>query len=158
MTDEPAIHQRGPAQVALVSTDAAGDKRRCPFCREEIYADALKCRFCSSALVPIAENFRTVGPKFDSYVIYPDPNHSTMLGHGWAGLLLSVLALGTMGTFVGDGKTSAAVTLAVVAGLVLFPWMLRLLQKPEANKILPALALIVTTLVMFAALGIAVKH
>jgi len=50
-----------------------GDRRRCPFCFEEIHAEAVKCRHCKSALSP--------GPR----AVPPRGNHGP-----WPHMLLGV--------------------------------------------------------------------
>ena len=38
------------------SDSGQGEMRRCPFCYELIHADALKCRYCRSALDPTQDS------------------------------------------------------------------------------------------------------
>ena len=143
---------------------ALSDYIKCPFCKEQIYSDALKCKHCGSVLAPISDNFPSAAnnsgfgnnvqivtntqpaessSKPTDYYITPPPNSNSMLGHGWSVLVVSVLFASWVGGSAGDDALGAA----ILGTIIVAPWSIWLLSKPSSNKVLPAIALILTTLI-----------
>lgn len=129
--------------------------KKCPFCKEQIFEDAIKCKHCSSVLVPIADNFNNgqsgginqsvqilYPAEKSSYTVQPVPQNNKMLGHGWIGLIIAFLFLSLASDQTGD----EAVGVAIVGAIIVIPWMIWLITRPSANKALPAIALVLTTL------------
>jgi hypothetical protein len=54
--EPPAAAQPEPAQPPSSETPAAAASRKCPFCAEEIKAEAIKCRFCGSQVEPLGSD------------------------------------------------------------------------------------------------------
>ena len=171
MSDEklPVPHGGESEEVGAVvntaaSADAAGTYRKCPFCKEQIFDDALKCRYCGSVLAPISDNFPSAvssagfgnnvqivtntqqaetNRKPSDYIVAPPHNSNSMLGHGWSVLVLSIIFASVVGGSVGDDAVGAAILGAVIVA----PWAIWILSKTSANKVLPAIALVIVTLV-----------
>lgn len=145
------------------SAEAEDALRKCPFCREQIYADALKCKHCGSILVPISENspssaFGNHGNSVQivtktqessasktnpGYSIHPPPNTNSMLGHGWSVLVVAFI----FSAMAGGTAPSEAVGVVGLGAIIVAPWAVWLLSKPNANKVLPSIALILMAVV-----------
>jgi len=77
-----------------------------------------------------------------------------MLGHGWGVLAVSIIFSAFVGDSIGDdavGVGDDAVGMAILGALIVIPWSIWLLSKASANKILPAISLILITLTFIAA-------
>lgn len=138
---------------------------KCPFCKEQIQSDAIKCKHCGSVLAPIYDNFPHIGRnqgfgsgdrivsdaqeprKPSNYVIAPPENSNAMLGHGWGALVVSFLFLASSG----GGTAEENIGVALIGAVIVVPWSVWLLSKSSANKVLPAIALIITTLAFIGA-------
>ena len=135
--------------------------RKCPFCKEQIIEDAIKCKHCGSVLVPIGDNFQSANanssggginqsvqivspppPQKSDYIIQPAANSNSMLGHGWAGVIIAFICLAIIGNSLGED----AIGSAILGAVIIIPWMIWLITKSSANKVLPAIALILITL------------
>jgi len=145
------------------------DFSKCPFCKEQIFSDALKCKHCGSVLAPISDNFKnsngaagsgnnvqivTNGTpteptrKSADYIVAVPPNSNSMLGHGWSVLVLSII----FATLVGGSSGDESFGMAVLGAVFVAPWSIWLLSKTSANKVLPAIALIMVTLIFIGAM------
>jgi multisubunit Na+/H+ antiporter MnhF subunit len=160
---ESKAEDSGTADRNAVPSQSASDYRKCPFCKERIYHDAIKCKHCGSVLAPIADNFPNItgaagfgnnvqivtnaqpieAPRKPSdYIVAPPPNSNSMLGHGWSVLVVSIVFAAVVGGSVGDEAVGAA----TLGAAIVAPWAIWLLSKASANKVLPAIALIIATL------------
>lgn len=156
MSDEVNPVENGLAAGA----DVKNGMRKCQFCKEQIIEDAIKCKHCGSVLVPIGDNFHSANvnasggginqsvqivspptPQKSDYVIHPTANYNSMLGHGWAGLVIAFILLSIIGSY-GDED---AIGIAVLGAAIVIPWMIWLINKPYANKVLPAITIIMVT-------------
>ena len=81
--------------------------------------------------------------KPSDYIVAPPHNSNSMLGHGWSVLVLSIIFSAVVGGSIGDEAVGAAILGAVIVA----PWAIWILSKASANKVLPAIALIIVTLV-----------
>lgn len=82
-----------------MTDDLKNQSRVCPFCHEEIKAQAIKCRYCQSALVPLDQkpspqtiiHNTTQEKSSGSYMVNPqEDSHSKRTGHGITAIILSV--------------------------------------------------------------------
>jgi len=140
----------------------------CPFCKEPIQIGAIKCKHCSSTLVPIAENIgnpagysgspnqsvqivtntqKTDESKESNKFITPQ-YYNTYLGHGWGILILSVVLITFMASLWEEKEQDAAIGLAVVGSVIIYTWFIGIMVKPSANKILPVIGAIIFTLAL----------
>lgn len=148
--NEP-YHKVTARESAVENSD--GDIKKCPFCKEWIYSDAIKCKHCGSVLVPISQPVEPQRKSAD-YIVTPSPNSNSMLGHGWGVLAVSIIFSAFVGDSIGDdavGVGDDAVGMAILGALIVIPWSIWLLSKASANKILPAISLILITLTFIAA-------
>lgn len=153
----------GAARSRAAPSAVVDDLRKCPFCKEKIFSDAIKCKHCGSVLAPISDNFPSVSSnggfgnnvqivthsqpteverKPSDYIVTPPPNSNSMLGHGWSVLAVSIVFAALVGGSVGD----EAIGTAILGAIIVAPWSIWLLSKPSSNKVLPAIALIIATL------------
>ena len=163
-SSENKMEDSGPEERTTEPEQAIDEFRKCPFCKEKIYNDALKCKHWGSVLAPITDNFPSTASgvgagnnvqivtntppseaprKPSDYVVVPPPNSDAMLGHGWGVLVVSFVLSAIVGGSTGD----EAVGTAILGALIVAPWSIWLLSKASANKVLPAISLIIATLV-----------
>lgn len=157
-------------ETLIISKSENSNLRKCPFCRELIQNDALKCKYCSSVLVPIGDNFANIARtnalsnnvqivtntqnsellarRHPEHTITPPDDANAMLGHGWGVLVLSFIFFSLAANSFGDEALGAS----VLGAIIVAPWSVWILSKTYSNKILPATALIVTTLGFLGAL------
>lgn len=160
----------GGADQKSASPSAHNEFRKCPFCKEQIFSDALKCKHCGSVLAPIADNFPSASGsqgfgnnvqivtntqpsdaqrRPSDYIVTPPPNSNSMLGHGWSVLAVAIVFAALVGGSTGDEAEGTA----ILGTLIVAPWSIWLLSKASANKVLPAIALIFATLLFVGAVS-----
>ncbi len=152
-----------PTNSGIPSSNLVPGTKKCPFCKEVIMEDALKCKHCGSILVPLnqfAPAAVTPVPAAGNTVqivtntVEQKPSFSeevkTKYGHGWAGLIVSVILLFTV---FGQGETTPdwAKAVADLGAIIIGPWMIWILSRPHTNKVLPVLALLITAFVVVGA-------
>jgi hypothetical protein len=156
LTDKlPAVSEESGAIQEVEAT------RKCPFCREVIFSDAIKCKHCGSALAPISENFSGLGQgqfggntvqivtntpekKTSQQVVHPPLYHNPMLGHGCSGLIISVLVSISVASLSEDREAASGI--AIIGSFAVVPWMVWVITRPSANKALPAIAIVLSVL------------
>ncbi len=155
-----------PSTDSVSTLESSADLRNCPFCREQVHTDAIKCRHCQSFLVPMGDNIggghsatpsinvvttttqpiMTCGPgqEFRIRTVAPTataPN--TSLGHAWGVFSLALVLFLVAGAMLGEnGEGSISGGYAVFCALAIGPWAIWLLNQENANRVLPVLALV----------------
>ncbi len=162
-TDMASVPPSADSVGARSSTAAS---RSCPFCREAVHADAIKCRHCQSFLVPMAENCsgdRSATPSINVVTTTTQPimassfgqeprirtvaplatAPNTSLGHAWGVFSLALVLFLVTGVMLGEnGEGSVSGGYAVFCALAIGPWAIWLLNQENANRVLPVLALV----------------
>lgn len=163
--NNPASTENPETPTKASNKDA--QSTQCPFCKETILKDAIKCKHCGSVLTPISENFLAPNSGVEGlgnrthivpnaqqngysaqakpdHIIRPYPYTDTMLGHGWGVLIVAFI----FSVFAANSfDPEEALGIAFIGAIIVVPWSIWLLCKPHANKILPVIALIYNTLI-----------
>lgn len=147
-----------PLNESVGSSNPASGTKRCPFCREFIIEDALKCKHCGSVLVPLNQLnppnqgggntvqivTNTVESKSTSTEV------KTKSGQGWAGLIVTII---TLLVVFGQGNVTPdwAQGLAILSALIVVPWMIWVLAQPNRDNVLPIITLLIMAFVVIGA-------
>lgn len=142
----------------------------CPFCKEEIKKNSIKCKHCQSILVPINENIISSGvnqsvqivtntqdkqkEKNSEKWIGPSMDQSnSYIGHGWSCLILSIIMFLSFVDAIDGNEIDAAHGITIISFISLVPWSIWIISKEGSNKLLPAISLILSILMLFASFG-----
>jgi len=128
----------------------------CPFCREQISFGALKCKHCQSTLVPLSENTRSTPSMNQSvHIVSHDQATPRMLDHGWIVMVVTGVFLLALAIAVDEPTDpDAAAGVAFLCSVVVLPYSAWILSKPLSNKVLPVIAMLLTLVIILAAIGV----
>ena len=147
-------------------------QRQCPFCRELIISDAIKCKHCGSVLVPtpsvagLGLRESSAGPvnivnnipnTLQAHSTTPERPPETYSGNGISGLVVTILffllIVGTYDEFNPMRVADEMFGLALINIILVVPWMSWVLSRPHSNKVLPIISLSITFINLLIALG-----
>ena len=134
-------------EIELNQSEESHKRRQCPFCKESIHIDAIKCKHCGSFLVPVSQQHAV--PR--EYVAQGSSGtFDAMLGHGWSLIVISVIFLIMITNSMPDdlSPTDESIGLSIIGGIIVMPWAIWVLNKPMSNKVLPGISVVIMLLSM----------
>ena len=142
----------------MVDSESKETLVSCPFCKESIQSGAIKCKHCGSTLVPLSENVEGSQSPSQSVQIVTNTQKTEVTNsniqnrywsHGWAIIMASFIFLFSVFASIGENNRELMIVFAIIGTVIIVPWFLWIMSKPSANKILPIIAILISSFTVF---------
>ena len=135
----------------------------CPFCKEEIKKGSIKCKHCQSILVPLNDNNSTSGTNQSVQIVTNTQDKNTdkradperiflksYVGQGWSCLIISFILFLVFSDAIDGKEIDEAHGITLIAFISVVPWSIWIISKYGSNKLLPAISIILSVLMLVA--------
>ena len=137
----------------------------CPICENSVQKNSIKCRYCGSTLDPFFENIggshspiqsvktvknieKTDDSKPNTEVIN-SKSLNRYWGHGWGIFLASLIFLVSILSSAIEKNEELMIAFGIICPVIIIPWFLWIMSKSVANKILPIIAILISSFTVF---------